>query len=619
MTTLTNVGLPLPATDPDPRTSGPGYGQQAGAILAALDALVPISVMSRGADPTGAVDAAPGIQQAHDDARDAGGGTVYGHGTFLLASRRGGSTNALLHPHSNVDFFMSPGSKLKVADGMNNATTGSFDVFYPQVWTDAAYRVDNASWHDITIDMNGANNLVPVPSYGPPFTYKSNIAIGIAFGSNLRVENVTVLNNPGQQTFVFGTDSTHTVVDVWIEGCYVHKVGRDISGNTNQTDHSCIYAIVERLHVHNNTFLCDVLQWEACAIESHSVQTVASGNIIRNFANAVIIDAENANQLYSVFSSNTCNNVLRGFWLWTASSFTMQTLVIADNVIIQGDPTAVPSNPLGDNTPLIDLSSANSTGIAQVDIHGNSLAATGAAGIANYSYGIDVGQVQKVSIEDNTFLGLLGPALRVLNALAHSDLTFNNNRVYDCCRTGTAGHTYAVEFNQSGGLGSGKILDFSYQNNTIANSTTVYMTGFLVSNQDIGVGKIKGNRTTNLSTPELAMPGPAGTVGYLEVDHVGSGDPESNVRASADSVWTDRTTGYTYTKKSSAAAGTGWRKRFYATVKPTTGTHRQGDYAENTAPAEAGAGGSKYWIAGWMCTVAGTSGTWLDDRRLSGN
>lgn len=52
---------------------------------------------------------------------------------------------------------------------------------------------------------------------------------------------------------------------------------------------------------------------------------------------------------------------------------------------------------------------------------------------------------------------------------------------------------------------------------------------------------------------------------------------------------------------------------------PTTGSYKQGDFIRNSAPSEAGAGGSKYVILGWICTVSGTPGTWLESRVLTGN
>lgn len=58
---------------------------------------------------------------------------------------------------------------------------------------------------------------------------------------------------------------------------------------------------------------------------------------------------------------------------------------------------------------------------------------------------------------------------------------------------------------------------------------------------------------------------------------------------------------------------------YSATVAPTTGQHHKGDYVRNSAPAEAGAGTQKYVITGWVCSVSGEPGTWLECRSLTGN
>ena len=55
------------------------------------------------------------------------------------------------------------------------------------------------------------------------------------------------------------------------------------------------------------------------------------------------------------------------------------------------------------------------------------------------------------------------------------------------------------------------------------------------------------------------------------------------------------------------------------TAAPTTGTWAQGDQLRHSAPVEAGAASSKYIITGFVCTVAGTPGTWLTLRSLTGN
>ena len=55
------------------------------------------------------------------------------------------------------------------------------------------------------------------------------------------------------------------------------------------------------------------------------------------------------------------------------------------------------------------------------------------------------------------------------------------------------------------------------------------------------------------------------------------------------------------------------------TAAPTTGTYAAGDFVKNSTPSEAGTAGNKYVIAGWICTVSGTPGTWLQCRFLTGN
>ena len=52
---------------------------------------------------------------------------------------------------------------------------------------------------------------------------------------------------------------------------------------------------------------------------------------------------------------------------------------------------------------------------------------------------------------------------------------------------------------------------------------------------------------------------------------------------------------------------------------PTSAAHIVGDTHKNMIPAEAGGGGSKYVIEGWVCTVAANPGTFLQKRTLTGN
>lgn len=55
------------------------------------------------------------------------------------------------------------------------------------------------------------------------------------------------------------------------------------------------------------------------------------------------------------------------------------------------------------------------------------------------------------------------------------------------------------------------------------------------------------------------------------------------------------------------------------TSAPTTGTWSQGQMVKKTDTVEAGTAGSKYVITGWVCVTAGTPGTWVEMRTLTGN
>lgn len=59
--------------------------------------------------------------------------------------------------------------------------------------------------------------------------------------------------------------------------------------------------------------------------------------------------------------------------------------------------------------------------------------------------------------------------------------------------------------------------------------------------------------------------------------------------------------------------------KYFASSAPIAGTWLLGAKMWNYNPSEAGAGGSKYVITGWICTSAGSPGTWLDMRTLTGN
>lgn len=55
------------------------------------------------------------------------------------------------------------------------------------------------------------------------------------------------------------------------------------------------------------------------------------------------------------------------------------------------------------------------------------------------------------------------------------------------------------------------------------------------------------------------------------------------------------------------------------TAAPTAGTYAVGEFVRNTAISELGVVGAKYILRGWCCVTAGTPGTWVEARELTGN
>lgn len=55
------------------------------------------------------------------------------------------------------------------------------------------------------------------------------------------------------------------------------------------------------------------------------------------------------------------------------------------------------------------------------------------------------------------------------------------------------------------------------------------------------------------------------------------------------------------------------------TAAPTAGTYALGDFVRNASPAELGTSGSKYVVTGFLCVSAGSPGTFVQCRSLTGN
>ena len=118
---------------------------------------------------------------------------------------------------------------------------------------------------------------------------------------------------------------------------------------------------------------------------------------------------------------------------------------------------------------------------------------------------------------------------------------------------------------------------------------------------------------------ELFVTQPNGGVGLIISDGV---HPTTGATDSGSSLWRDSAFNYLNptTKSDKVLDATYAPAPKYGTAAPSGTTPALvGDEIRNSAPAELGTAGSKYVIRGWICVTAGTPGTWLPMRLLTGN
>lgn len=121
----------------------------------------------------------------------------------------------------------------------------------------------------------------------------------------------------------------------------------------------------------------------------------------------------------------------------------------------------------------------------------------------------------------------------------------------------------------------------------------VFCTNLKIENVDAEVGIAAAYPFPVFSTD-------AATSGHYSIK--GAGSPHGQVHAPAGSTYIDTNSTTTY-KKVTGSNQNGWRASGFGAAAPVAGTWAVGDLVYDSAPA---AGGN----LGWVCTVAGTPGTW---------
>lgn len=154
------------------------------------------------------------------------------------------TTTVNLNDINGAEFFGDYGnSTIKLGDSVNRLSL----LFA----CGNGHPFSNCSWHDLIIDLNGANNLQP--SFGSPLRNNSFI-YGFAAGiSNINIQRVIVLNASGSQVIRLSNDTSNVSNNVVIRDCVFSGFGQGVSGNQQQ-DVSVIYVYGNSITVDNCVF-----------------------------------------------------------------------------------------------------------------------------------------------------------------------------------------------------------------------------------------------------------------------------------------------------------------------------------------------------------------------------
>lgn len=493
------------------------------------------NVRDFGAVGDGVADDSAAIQNAINEAAKSGGVVYLPAGTYLLATVTG-SNHVLLQPRSNVTLLGDGDlSVLKAADNLNRDKNG-FNMIFPAESGDRTV-IQKVAFRSFKVDLNGTHNTINSLS-------AKNAAIGLRYADDVLIENVTVVDNAGQQTFSFGNGTKpHQVKNLRILNCRVNTVGNAVLGNT-QTDHSVIYAEADTCQIQGNLITNPVKYNKETAIECHSSNAVVTGNVIQNFNIGFNVVATVTDQINSIYSSNTVKGVNTGFMFWVYPGMTMSNVLLDGNLVEQD----------ADLPAIVDLDSNVQSLLTDVKLVNNTFTNTYSAPTARTALGVKIGRVGVCTIQSNTFQNLIGRAISAGTFLDNElMLTIDNNQIYDCGRTTTNDtYKYAIAL-----FSLYTIKSLLITNNQIINRTGTTMTKAIHGNAKLTNAEFRSNTITGLPA-EIGWEDGV-TIDWLYIDHNGQSTPEGKVRASVSSRWVIKSTGVVYTKKANGTKSTGWQ------------------------------------------------------------
>jgi len=583
---------------------------QALANVYKLRDIVNVRAPEFGAKGDGVTDDAPAIQSALDTVSSAGGAVYIPRRTFLLASFR--TSYYLLRAKTGVSVVGDgPQSVLKVADGLRSSTQG-IAVLY-----DHDNPLANILYSNFTVDWNGANNVQPSP---PTTTSNLNRFGGSNGVKNIHIRNVHFKDSAGHHHIWLSdavSEGTNPHGNCSVSGCVFQNAGQAIAGNAANTDHSSIFLDAPHSAIDGNMFVMDNLNdTVATAIEVHDSAITVTGNTIYGYAQGANIAAELQSASGVVFSGNTMRAVTIGIRTWTAGSFLMSDLTIANNNISVREIATRTSHGIIAQASAM----ASSVNAKRLMITGNQIRLETQGNLTILSSGISLQRWDDVTITGNAIANWVSEAINVQSEAGARKLDrylIVGNRINGCGVTSTAANKRAIVFNSFTTVGTDDIDNVEIRNNQIicdAPAGTVATFGIQFNTGRFPNVEITDNTIEGAATSPITK-GATTAADKFIVRGEGPYRPFNLIRASLGSTWVDTgsasTPKRTYRAIIPASDGNSdvWRVEYFDTAAPTSGAWIRGDYVRNSNPAVG-------QPIGWMCTVGGSPGTWVAQANL---
>lgn len=577
----------------------------------------PANVLAFGATGDGTTDDCDSLQAAIDHVAGAGGGIVYiPAGTYILGSPSKGTTDAYATGEGSF-LHLKSGVSL-VGDGQATilkvkASVGDYTSVIHQ--DNSAASLSYVRIADLTIDQNTANNAIAATG---DLTDDPRFAIEIYMATGLVIENVHFVDADGTNTVYLNGGTS--ITNASIRNCRFSDVG----GEATSYDHSTVYVVGRNFDITNNKFAAETLGEYgcACAIETHGDEYVIQGNQIDDYDIGMNVTGiwSSGDSIDKLILGNRAKTLYSGIRLFSLQHLTHTTGHGLRNVLVEGNQLrilqssytgsgrigGIELNPASDldadqvviKSNLVEFdeeSTAPSYGSSQASSCGIGAPVTGSVNILN------------MVISGNTIINapVAGISMGVAGG-TFKGCEVTDNTIINAAQTQNSSVTadYKRPIFSSVAALTGRML---IARNTIIDnfSTTRMIAAYGIYSAaatayfdliDNFVRIDGGTKTAYIR--HVAMSG-TNAVPYIH-DYTDYDFKAPIVACAAGSEVYDVTNNYRWRLK---ASGTTWTVDGGGTAAPTAGTWRVGDVVYNSAPAGGNAGG-------WICTVAGTPGTW---------